>query len=98
VDERLVKVYDPSKTVLADEIAPFEGNIFKIVVASMRKLLQPSAKPKCFTVVSRSTYSTFSSGRDSAYGITALAECFSVGSTSRLRFDDFDMVVVQLEA
>ena len=98
MDERLVKVYDPSKTVLADEIASSEGNIFKIVVASMRKLLQPSAKPKCLTVVSRSTYSTFSSERDSAYGITALAECFSVGSTSRLRFDDFDMVVVQFEA
>lgn len=93
-DERLVKLYDPTQSISADELILIEGNVFKIVSASMRKLLRPSAKPNRFTVVSRSTYSTFSSDKDSAYGVTALAECFATGSTARLRFDDFDMVLI----
>ena len=76
-------------------LAALEGDLIKVVRSSMRKLLQTASAPKKFTVVSRSTYSKFGSGTESAFGVTALAECFAIGSVARLRFDDFDMVLIQ---
>ena len=91
----MVKLYDPSHTVPAETLAALEGDLVKIVRSSMRKLLQTASAPKKFSVVSRSTYSKFGSDSESAFGVTALAECFAIGSVARLRFDDFDMVLIQ---
>ena len=91
----MVKLYDPSHAVSAEMLAALEGDLIKVVRSSMRKLLQTASAPKKFTVVSRSTYSKFGSGTESAFGVTALAECFAIGSVARLRFDDFDMVLIQ---
>jgi hypothetical protein len=62
------------------------------LVITLRRQLLRTVTPAFFSVVDARSCSTFSSRDDSAFGLLALAECFTAGSVKRLLFPNFDMV------